>query len=73
MWSEKKFVVEIDEKYVDQKKTPNSNVHNRRGIRQKYIFQLFNENFKNKLSDVHHKKKYYFFAEVKKVCNQQKL
>ena len=25
----KKVVVEIDEKYVDQKKTPNGNVHNR--------------------------------------------
>ena len=36
MWAEKKkFVVEIDEKYVDQKKTPNGNVHNRESIRQK--------------------------------------
>ena len=26
---EKKFVVEIDEKYVDQKKHQNGNVHNR--------------------------------------------
>ena len=29
------FVVEIDEKYVDQKKTPNGNVQNREIIRQK--------------------------------------
>ena len=35
MWAEKKFVVEIDEKYADQKKTPNGSVHNRESIRQK--------------------------------------
>ena len=31
----KKIVVGIDEKYVDQKKTPTGNVHNRESIQQK--------------------------------------
>ena len=35
MGRKKKFVVEIDEKYVDQKKTPNGNVHNTKSIWQK--------------------------------------
>ena len=46
----KKFVVEIDEKYVNKKnhQMVTGNVHNREGIRQKYIFQFFNLQWKLK-------------------------
>ena len=49
----RKFVVEIDDKYVDQKKTPNGNIHNRESIRR---------NIKKKLSDVDSQKKNIVFS-----------
>ena len=49
----KKIVVEIDEKYVDQKKHQNGNVHNRESVRQK----LSSTKHKKKLSDVDRQKK----------------
>ena len=49
----KKFVVEIDEKYVDQKKTTNGNVHNMESIGQKK-------------SSTKHRKKLSNFARQKK-------
>ena len=43
MWSEKKFVVEIDEKYVDQKKHQMVTYIIGKAY-DKNIFQFFNEN-----------------------------
>ena len=59
MWAEKKFVVEINEKYIDQKKPPNCNGHKREGIRQKNIFSSSTK-IEKKLSDVYRRKKIVF-------------
>ena len=59
MWAEKKFVVEIIEKYIDQKKTPNCNGHKREGIRQKNIFSSSTK-IEKKLSDVYRRKFFVF-------------
>ena len=58
----KKFVVEIYEKYVDQKKTPNGNLHNKESIRQK----ISSAEHKKKLSDVDCQKKTVFSRRRKK-------
>ena len=64
MWAKKKkIVVEIDEKYVDQKKHQNGNVHNRESVRQK----LSSTKHKKKLSDVDRQKKD-FLSEEKNIC-----
>ena len=71
MWAEKKIVVEIDENYVDQKKTPNGNVHNRESIRQK-ISSTKHKN-KNCRTLIAKKKRLFSLGGKKKVCKQQKL
>ena len=52
-----KFVVEIQEKYVDQKKTPDMT---------KNIYLIYSTKHKKKLSDGHRQKIVLFLAEVKK-------
>ena len=70
MSRKKKFVVEIDEKYVDQKNPPNGNLYNRGSIQQK----MYSTKHKKKLSDVDRQKKAMFsIGGEKKVCKQQKF
>ena len=66
----KKFGVEIDEKYVDQKKLQMVTYI----IGKAYDKKFLRRNTKKKLSDVDRQKKNCFLSEVeKKVCKQQKL
>ena len=65
-----KFVVEIDEKYVDKKKQQMVTYI----IGKAYDKKNLRHNIKKKLSDVDRQKKACFPPEVKKkVCKQQKL
>ena len=54
-------------------KTPNSNVHNRKGIQQKYIFQFFFENLKQNCRMFITKKKIVFFGKKKFATNKNSL
>ena len=56
----KKFVVEIDEKYVDQKK-------------HQLVTYIIGKVYKQKISSTKHKKKLSDVDCQKKVCKQQKL
>ena len=73
MWAEKKIVVEIYEKYVDQKNHQMLTYIIGKVYDKKRYF-ISSTKHKKKLSDVDRQKKDRFLAEVKKkVCKQQKL
>ena len=65
MGRKKKFVVEIDEKYVDQKNHQMLTYIIGKAYDKKNIL-FFRRNIKKKLSDVDRKKKDCFLADVKK-------
>ena len=65
MWPEKKVCCQNWWKICWPEKPPNGNIHNRKGIRHKYIFQFFNENLK-KNCRAFITKKHCFLAKVKK-------
>ena len=70
MSRKEKFVVEIDEEYVDQEKHQMVTYIIGKAYEQKFL----RRNIKKKLSDVDRQKKDCFFSEVKKkVCKQQKF
>ena len=70
MGRKKKFVVEIYEKYVDQKKHQMVTYI----IGKAYDEKFLRRNIKKKLSDVDRQKKRLFsLVGEKKVCKQQKL
>ena len=62
MWAKKKIVVEIDEKYVDQKKHQMVTYIIGKAYRKKLLIR----NIKKKMSDVDRQKKRLFFLESKK-------
>ena len=65
MGRKKKFAVEIDEKYVHQKKAPNGNVHNQI-IGKAYDKKFLRQNIKKQLLDVDRQKKSLFSLGGKK-------
>ena len=60
MWSEKKFVVKIDEKYVDQKKHQIVTYIIGKAYDKNIYLSSSKKFFLKKLSDGHHKKKIVF-------------
>ena len=71
MGRKKKFVVEIDEKYVHQK---NHQIHNRESKRQKNDISFLRRNIKKNCRTFIAKKKGLFSrGGKKKVCKQRKL
>ena len=64
MWVEKMFVVEIDEKYFEQKKLANGNVNNRGRHTTKKDISVLQRNIPKSLTDVDCQINS-FFAEVK--------
>ena len=71
MWQKKKFVVKIDEKYVDHKNHQMLTYIIGKAYDKKNIFNFFDETLKKKLSDVDRKKKDCFLTEVKKFASNK--